>query len=220
MAPSADSTFKAQTESARASARAAAAESRSSTPALGSALELVAATWGILLAGRMLGAGLGPGISCLVAFGLCTVLTLERSRLRPNIRGAVAGAGGLGAGWALLPELAQGILRMGDTLGIPAPAPGQGADGPLWVGATVVLAPIFEEIVYRKRLLPALEDRIGSFAALVLSSAAFALPHTEPWAMAGSFAAGLVLGGIMLTSRNLALCIGVHAGLNLRLAAL
>jgi membrane protease YdiL (CAAX protease family) len=109
---------------------------------------------------------------------------------------------------------------MGDALGIPGPVPGPGANGPLWVGATVVLAPIFEEIVYRERLLPALEERFGGVSALVLSSAAFALPHTDTWAMAGSFAAGLVLGGVMLTSRDVALCIGVHAGLNLRLASL
>jgi membrane protease YdiL (CAAX protease family) len=131
------------------------------------------------------------------------------------------GAAGLATGWTLLPGLASVILWVGDGLGFSGPWPRGGGHGPAHLAATVVLAPLFEEIVYRDRLLPALVARVGRGPGLLLSSAAFALPHATPWAILGSFGAGLVLGGTMLAGRNnLGLCVGIHAGLNLRLAFL
>ena len=203
--------------------------------ALAGALGLVAVTWGILGGAPLLFASLGRPAGHLLAFGLCTGVALWGHRPGPGTRRAVAitgvaitgaaitraaitGAAGLAAGWALLPGFSAWILWAGNALGIPGPVPAGGGQNWPFLLATAVLAPTFEEIVYRERLLPALATRIGIAPALLLSSAAFALPHSTPWATLGSFSAGLVLGSAMLVGRSLALCIGMHSGFNLRLA--
>ncbi len=193
--------------------------------ALAGALGLVAVTWGILGGAPLLFASLGRPAGHLLAFGLCTGVALWGHRPGPGTRRAVAitgaaitGAAGLAAGWALLPGFSAWILWAGNALGIPGPVPAGGGQSWPFLLATAVLAPTFEEIVYRERLLPALATRIGIAPALLLSSAAFALPHSTPWATLGSFSAGLVLGSAMLVGRSLALCIGMHSGFNLRLA--
>ena len=119
-----------------------------------------------------------------------------------------------------MPGLAQAVLQVGDVLGVPGPVPVTGVRGPALLVATALLAPVFEEIVYREALLPALSARFGHLMGIVLSSAAFALPHATPWSMLGSFVAGLLLGAVMSASRSTPLCIGLHAGFNLRLASL
>ena len=193
--------------------------------ALAGALGLVAVTWGILGGAPLLFASLGRPAGHLLAFGLCTGVALWGHRPGPGTRRAVAitgaaitGAAGLAAGWALLPGFSAWILWAGNALGIAGPVPAGGGQNWPFLLATAVLAPTFEEIVYRERLLPALATRIGIAPALLLSSAAFALPHPTPWATLGSFSAGLVLGSAMLAGRSLALCIGMHSGFNLRLA--
>ncbi len=193
--------------------------------ALAGALGLVAVTWGILGGAPLLFASLGRPAGHLLAFGLCTGVALWGHRPGPGTRRAVAitgaaitGAAGLAAGWALLPGFSAWILWAGSALGIAGPVPAGGGQSWPFLLATAVLAPTFEEIVYRERLLPALATRIGIAPALLLSSAAFALPHQTPWATLGSFSAGLVLGSAMLVGRSLALCIGMHSGFNLRLA--
>lgn len=190
--------------------------------ALARALGLVALTWGILCGAPLLCANPGSPGARLLAFGLCTGAALWGHRTGPGTRRAAAftGATGLAAGWALLPALSAGVLWAGHALGIPGPEPAGGGPGWLFLLATAVLAPTFEEIVYRERLLPALAQVLGPGPALLLSSAAFALPHSTPWATLGSFMAGLVLGSAMLVHGKLALCIGMHAGFNLRLAGL
>ena len=193
--------------------------------ALAGALGLVAVTWGILGGAPLLFASLGRPAGHLLAFGLCTGVALWGHRRGPGTRraaaitrAAITGAAGLAAGWALLPLFSAWVLWAGNALGIPGPVPAGGGQNWPFLLATAVLAPTFEEIVYRERLLPALATRIGIAPALLLSSAAFALPHSTPWATLGSFSAGLVLGSAMLVGRSLALCIGMHAGFNLRLA--
>ncbi len=80
--------------------------------------------------------------------------------------------------------------------------------------AVIVCAPLFEELLYRERLLPALRARFGSPVAIVLSSLLFALPHLEPWNVLGTFAVGLLLGGVYVKTRSTAFCVAYHAGLN------
>ncbi|MDG2335962.1 MAG: CPBP family intramembrane metalloprotease [Myxococcota bacterium] len=189
---------------------------------LARALGLVALTWGILGGAPLLLANPGRSDARLLVFGLCTGAALWRRAPAPGTRGdaALTGAAGLAVGWAFLPALSAVVLWAGHGLGLPAPVPEGGGRGLAFLLATTVLAPIFEEIVYRERLLPALAHGLGRGPALLLSSAAFALPHSTPWATLGSFSAGLVLGSAMLVHGKLALCIGMHAGFNLRLAGL
>ena len=196
--------------------------SAASPPGLAGTAGLVALTWGVLAAAPPLFSDLAPGAAHLVGFGLCSAVALGARHALPRVtvRAVLAGVAGLGAGWLLLPGLGGAVLWAGGGLGIPGAPPEGGARGPALLVATCLLAPIFEEIVYRERLLPALAARIGNLPGLLLSSAAFALPHGRPWSILGGFAAGLVLGSLMLAGRRLAPCVGLHAGLNLRLAAL
>jgi membrane protease YdiL (CAAX protease family) len=90
---------------------------------------------------------------------------------------------------------------------------------PLMLLGTLVLAPFFEELLYRERLLLALRDAIGAPLGITLSSVCFALPHLQGWSVLGTFVVGLFLGSAMLWTRSIALCIGIHAGLNLAAAA-
>jgi membrane protease YdiL (CAAX protease family) len=126
---------------------------------------------------------------------------------------------GLAIGWTALPGIAASLFWLGSALGIPGEPPARQVRGPALLASTLVLAPIFEEIIYRGQLLPALAARLGKAPGLLLSSAAFALPHAAAWPIFGSFGAGLLLGALMLARRSIALCVGIHAGFNLRLAA-
>ena len=87
--------------------------------------------------------------------------------------------------------------------------------GPSELVATLLLAPVFEEVLYRERLLPALQGLVGRAPALLMSSALFALPHLEPWPVFGTFVAGNLLGALWLAWRSVSLCVGTHLGLNL-----
>ena len=81
--------------------------------------------------------------------------------------------------------------------------------------AVVVLAPVFEELLYRERLLGALGSLWGWRWGLVASSALFAIGHMDPRVMLAAFTGGLVCGAVMLRTGSLAAVIGLHAGWNL-----
>jgi hypothetical protein len=83
----------------------------------------------------------------------------------------------------------------------------------LWA-ATILLAPLFEEFIYRDRLLPALDRGFGALPAVVVSSLLFAIPHLHPWRLLTAFLGGLALGATRRVSGSIALCIGLHSGFN------
>ena len=113
-----------------------------------------------------------------------------------------------------LARLPSPLGREGLRPGLPATPGDLGV--PLLV-AVLVMAPLFEELLYRERLLDAIAATpLGGGGAALLTSALFALTHLAPWPMLGSFLVGLVLALTRLVSRNIAACIGLHAGLNLR----
>lgn len=135
---------------------------------------------------------------------------------RPVARaGGILLLGGIG-GFVSFPAWLAVIGAVGAALDLePVSATPRGNGGPgLWV-ATLFLAPVFEELLYRERLLSALRPLLGTSAAIGVTSVLFALPHVEPWNVLGTLMVGLVLGGAMWTSRSLALCTGLHMGLNL-----
>lgn len=178
-------------------------------PVSGMAALLLASAWCLLLSGAALRAPL------FVTYLACVALLLW-ARPRADARAApwaalLAGA----AGFVALPAWLAGVAVVGRLLGLPPPA----APAPLettaaaWL-AHVALAPLFEELLYRERLLPALRTRLGAPLALVLSSAAFAAAHLEAWSVLTTFGVGLALGGLFLATGRVGPCIAAHAGLN------
>jgi membrane protease YdiL (CAAX protease family) len=111
-------------------------------------------------------------------------------------------------GWLLV---LSGVF---ETLGLALPTRSLALGSAGWAAA-LVLAPIFEELLYRERLLAALEARIGAPLAVVLTSVLFALPHVELHAIVATTHVGLLLGAVRVALRSVAPCVGLHAGLNL-----
>jgi membrane protease YdiL (CAAX protease family) len=175
---------------------------------------LLVTVWCLLLLGGLAAPWLGTTAARLGAFLACAALLVA---MRPPGRERVpllavffAGA----SGWVALPAWLGLIFVVGSALGLPRVTPAPLVASPdAWI-ANVVLAPLFEELLYRERLLPALRQRIGKPLALVTSSALFAAPHLEPWSVLAAFAAGLVLGGLFLVRGSVVLCVAYHAGLN------
>lgn len=142
---------------------------------------------------------------------LALLLTLRRP-LRPSL--TLTSAATFGAA-LLFGVSAAAITSLGPGFGEPTDAHLPFAEGPATTFALVAIAPVFEELLYRDRLLGVLRTLWGGPLALVASSALFALGHMDPQVMPVAFAGGLVCGAVMLRTGSLAAVIGLHAGWNL-----
>lgn len=76
--------------------------------------------------------------------------------------------------------------------------------------AIVVLAPIFEEYIFRGMLLDGLLKSHSPWKAIVLSAFLFAFVHLNPWQFVSAFTLGIFIGWIYCRTKNLALCILIH----------
>jgi len=130
---------------------------------------------------------------------------------------------GLTVGVALqllvLPVVYWPILQLTDT------EPGTAAkelvdriDGPidLMILTLVVAvgAPLAEEFFYRGLLLQGLRRRLPDLAAIVISSALFALVHIDPILYPGTFILGLVTATVTIRTGRLGLAWAMHVGFN------
>lgn len=193
--------------------------SRLSSPDLLAALLLVLAAWSLLLGSPLLlERWVGGTAALFLSFLSATSLALAT---RPRGRGPSLGSSlrlatlGFAAGCASYPASAAAISAMGGAIGWVARGPGlAGAEAPMFWVATILLAPLFEELIYRDRLLPALDRGFGAVPAVVVSSLLFAIPHLHPWRLLTAFLGGLTLGATRLASGSIALCIGLHSGFN------
>lgn len=190
------------------------------------ALLLTMSGWTLLLAaGLSVQVGVSRATALFAAFlvgALLAAAALPRPARRRRSRTPVLLLGmGLLAGFALFPALVRVIGGVGLVLGLTpgVPLPPTDPNPLLWL-AVIGVAPVFEELIYRGHLLPSLARYLGAVPALLLSSAAFALPHLDPWSVLATFLVGLGLGVLMRATRALSLCIGLHAGLNLAALAL
>ena len=144
----------------------------------------------------------------LVAAFLATAIAL--AVVRPAIASAAVARG-----------IAVGVLcACGVAAVAPFPVPfsdsGPGSGtGWTWLLAAGLLAPLFEEFLYRGRLLPALRPVLGDFGAVVASSGVAAIAHVRVAAMPAPFALGIVTGALVLRTGSLGLAVGVHMGWNL-----
>jgi membrane protease YdiL (CAAX protease family) len=173
--------------------------------------------WTLLLVAAELAVRVGVGAALLCAHLAATVLLLAtRPRdatplvVSPRVLVVAWTAGCVSfPGWIAVTWL------VGCALGLPPRAGGlSGAAEPAAWLAVLLLAPVFEELLYRERLLDALRVRLGSPAAVVASSALFALPHAEPWQITATALVGLGLGAGRCAGAPLAACMAFHAGLN------
>ncbi len=182
------------------------------------ALLLVLTAWSLLATQALLAPRLGRGAAVLLSFAAVTALVVATRRSQGDRRpGRAAGLAALAAlaGFVSYPLWISLIGAIAVTLGLRPVTPPPRPDDPLLLVATLGLAPVFEELLYRERLLLALRGRIGAGLAVAISSLLFALPHLEPWSVLATSLVGLALGALMLAGGSVALCIGLHGGLNL-----
>ena len=81
--------------------------------------------------------------------------------------------------------------------------PGGAASVAVLVAVVVLIAPFAEEVAFRGVLLPALGARWGSVAAVVGSSALFALIHLSPYLFIPILVASLVFGRLFVRFESL-----------------
>jgi membrane protease YdiL (CAAX protease family) len=179
------------------------------------------AVWTVLSSGPMLSWLIGKEPATLLVFCLSAALlivTRRPSMVRPRPRDAALLALAIALGFAGHPPLRSAIAVLGVALGLdPSLAAPPGASGLPLLIAVVVAAPVFEELLYRERLLDAVAATpLGTGGAMFLTSALFALTHLTPWQMLGSFLVGVALALVRRASGTITACIGLHAGLNLR----
>ena len=93
---------------------------------------------------------------------------------------------------------------------LPGDQEGLGGGGWLLVSA-VLLAPMFEEIIFRGYVAGALRRLYGGLTAWVASSILFGLVHMVPSVVVTATFSGLVLGFLFLRFRSLVLVITLHA---------
>lgn len=75
----------------------------------------------------------------------------------------------------------------------------------------VVMAPLFEEVIFRGVLLESTRARYGVLAAWLISSLMFGIAHIHPAVAVNALAMGLVLGFIYIRSDSLWSTIVLHA---------
>jgi membrane protease YdiL (CAAX protease family) len=75
----------------------------------------------------------------------------------------------------------------------------------------VVIAPITEELIFRGIIMHGLMRNYSKFTAIFVSALMFALFHLNPWQFPATFVLGLLLGILMVRTRNIYLCILGHA---------
>ncbi|MBW2241159.1 MAG: CPBP family intramembrane metalloprotease [Deltaproteobacteria bacterium] len=123
---------------------------------------------------------------------------------------------GMVSGFAAYPLWIWVISRVGLFIGledVPADAAPQGI---LTLFAVLALGPLFEELLYRERLLDTLATaRLPCCIRLIATSVLFALPHLQPWPILGTFFVGLALALVYESTHCVGFCIALHAGLNL-----
>ncbi len=81
----------------------------------------------------------------------------------------------------------------------------------LLILTTVLLAPLFEEVVFRGALLPVLAKSYGNLWGIILSALVFALAHLSVGELPPLFVLGLGLAVLRLSTGRLFPCVLMHA---------
>jgi uncharacterized protein len=75
----------------------------------------------------------------------------------------------------------------------------------------VVVAPVVEELIFRGVIMHGLMRNYSKGTAVFFSGLLFALFHLNPWQFPATFVLGMILGWVMIRTRNIGLCITGHA---------
>ena len=76
--------------------------------------------------------------------------------------------------------------------------------------AVAVMAPLFEEFIFRGVMLDGLLKRKSTWAAILISAALFGLVHLNPWQFVAAMVIGTFAGWVYSRTRNLSYCILSH----------
>ncbi len=79
----------------------------------------------------------------------------------------------------------------------------------------VIVAPVAEELIFRGVIMHGLMRNYKPAKAVFYSGLLFALFHLNPWQFPATFVLGLILGWLMIRTRNILLCMAGHAINNL-----
>ncbi|MGQ8335403.1 lysostaphin resistance A-like protein [Sunxiuqinia sp. A32] len=79
----------------------------------------------------------------------------------------------------------------------------------------VIIAPIFEEFIFRGIIMHGFMRNYPKIIAIFVSALFFALFHLNPWQFPATFLLGLLLGWVMVITRNIFACIIGHSINNL-----
>jgi len=79
----------------------------------------------------------------------------------------------------------------------------------------VIIAPFVEESIFRGIIMHGFMRNYPAFIAIFISALFFALFHLNPWQFSATFLLGLLLGTIMVITRNIFACMAVHSINNL-----
>ena len=79
----------------------------------------------------------------------------------------------------------------------------------------VIIAPVVEELIFRGVIMHGLMRNYPKLIAIFVSALFFALFHLNPWQFPATFLLGLLLGWVMVITRNIFACIIGHSINNL-----
>lgn len=79
----------------------------------------------------------------------------------------------------------------------------------------VIIAPVVEELIFRGVIMHGLMRNYSKTTAIFFSGLLFALFHLNPWQFPATFVLGILLGWIMIRTKNIGLAIFGHAINNL-----
>lgn len=79
----------------------------------------------------------------------------------------------------------------------------------------VVIAPVIEELIFRGIIMHGFMRNYSTVIAILVSALFFALFHLNPWQFPATILLGLLLGWVMVITRNIFACMAGHAINNL-----
>ncbi len=89
-----------------------------------------------------------------------------------------------------------------------------GAELFVWLATVLVIAPLSEEIIFRRFVLGALQEAFSVRASVIVSAAVFAILHVQLLWIFYAFAMGLLFGRVAADAGDLTMSASMHVGFN------